>query len=64
MDCNSLRSHIIDSRFYRTGYSTEEARLIFCDRRRLQRWLDVEVALASSQANLGLIPLSAAAELV
>ena len=64
MDCNSLRSHIIDSRFYRTGYSTEEARLIFCDRRRLQRWLDVEVALATSQANLGLIPLSAAEELM
>jgi adenylosuccinate lyase len=64
MDCNSLRSHIIDSRFYRTGYSTEEARLIFCDHRRLQRWLDVEVALATSQANLGLIPLSAAEELL
>jgi adenylosuccinate lyase len=63
MDCKSLRSHIVDSRFYRAGYSTEEARLVFCDLRRLQRWLDVETALATSQANLGIIPLSAAEEL-
>ena len=63
MDCKSLHSHIVDSKFYRAGYSTEEARLIFCDFRRLQRWLDVEVALATSQANLGIIPFSAAEEL-
>jgi len=64
MDCKSLHSHIVDSRFYRAGYSTEEARLIFCDFRRLQRWLDVEVALATSQASLGIIPFSAAEELI
>ena len=64
MDCKSLRSHIVDSRFYRSGYSTEEARLIFCDLRRMQRWLDVEAALATSQASLGIIPLSAADELI
>ena len=61
--CKSLRSHIVDSRFYRSGYSTEESRMIFCDFRRLQRWLDVEIALATSQATLGMIPLSAAEEL-
>jgi adenylosuccinate lyase len=38
--------------------------LIFCDFRRLQRWLDVEVALATSQASLGIIPFSAAEELI
>jgi len=64
MNCKSLRSHIVDSRFYRAGYSTEESRLIFCDLRRLQRWLDVETALATSQASLGMIPLSAAEELM
>jgi len=64
MDCKSLRSHIVDSRFYRGGYSTEESRLIFCDLRRLQRWLDVETTLATSQASLGIIPLSAAEELM
>lgn len=63
MQCKSLRSHIVDSRFYRSGYSTDESRRIFCDFRRLQRWLDVEVALATSQSTLGMIPLSAAEEL-
>ncbi|MHB8810275.1 MAG: class-II fumarase/aspartase family protein [Desulfobulbaceae bacterium] len=62
MTC-SPRSHIIDSRFFSTGYTTEEARQVFCDLRRLQRWLDVEVALASSQAELGTIPEAAAREL-
>lgn len=63
MTCHTARSHIIDSRFYSGGYTTEEARQVFCDQRRLQRWLDVEVALALSQAELGLIPSSAASEL-
>jgi adenylosuccinate lyase len=63
MDCKTLRCHMIDSNFFSDGFSTEEARTIFCDIRRLQRWLDVEVALAISQANLGIIPLSAAEEL-
>jgi adenylosuccinate lyase len=63
MHCQNLQSHIVDSRFFRAGYSTDEARRVFCDFRRLQRWLDVEVALAISQATLGMIPLSAAEEL-
>lgn len=53
-------SHIIDSRFYRDGYSTAETRHIFSDMRRMQRWLDVEVALANCQAELGIIPKKAA----
>ena len=63
MHCTSLHSHIADSRFFRAGYSTEESRQIFCDLARLQRWLDVETTLATSQASLGMIPLSAAEEL-
>ncbi len=63
MTCRSPRSHIVDSRFFSRGYTTDEAREIFCDLRRLQRWLDVEVALAWSQAELGVIPESAAREL-
>jgi len=63
MHCHDLQSHIVDSPFFRAGYSTDEARRVFCDFRRLQRWLDVEVALAISQATLGMIPLSAAEEL-
>jgi adenylosuccinate lyase len=63
MTCLSPRSHIVDSSFYSGGYTTAEARQVFCDLRRLQRWLDVEAALALSQAELGTIPESAAREL-
>lgn len=60
-DCTHERGHIVDSRTHGHGYATEESRRIFCDTCRLQRWLDVEVALAQSQAELGVIPASAAA---
>jgi adenylosuccinate lyase len=63
MTCEALRSHIVDSRFFSGGYATEEARRVFCDLRRLQRWLEVEVALAECQAELGVIPAEAAREL-
>lgn len=63
MTCHAPRSHIVDSRFYSGGYATVEARQVFCDLRRLQRWLDVEAALAMSQAELGAIPAPAAREI-
>ena len=53
-------SHIIDSRFHGAGFSTSTSKSIFSDTHRLQRWLDIEVALAQSQAELGIIPLKAA----
>ncbi len=52
--------HIVDSGFYSSGYTTAEAKKIFCDKYRYQRWLDVEVALAVTQAELGMIPAWAA----
>ena len=60
--CNS-HSHITDSRFFREGYATDEARKVFCDLRRMQRWLDVEVALVQCQAELGIVPATAAQRL-
>lgn len=54
--CNNPRSHITDSLYYSRGYTTAEARAVFCDHRRLQRWLEVEAALAMSQADVGMIP--------
>jgi adenylosuccinate lyase len=63
MSICELKSHITDSQFYRTGYTTDEARWIFCDKYRYQRWLDIEAALASAQAELGMIPESAAQEI-
>ena len=54
--CDHERGHITDSRFYGHGYATDASRRIFCDVCRYQRWLDVEAALALSQAELGLVP--------
>lgn len=61
--CAHERVEIIDSRFFGHGYSTPASRRIFCDVCRMQRWLDVEVALAQSQAEMGLIPREAADEI-
>lgn len=47
------RAHVTDSRFHGHMYATDASRRIFCDVCRLQRWLDVEAALAQSQADLG-----------
>lgn len=55
-DCPHERGHITDSRFYGHLYATDVSRAIFCDVCRYQRWLDVEAALAASQAELGMIP--------
>jgi adenylosuccinate lyase len=55
-ECGHTRGHITDSSFYGDRYSTPASRRIFCDRCRYQRWLDVEAALALSQAELGIIP--------
>ena len=60
MSSCELRSHIVDSQFYSSGYTTEEARRIFCDKYRYQRWLEIEAALALAQADLGMIPERAA----
>ncbi|MHC4636583.1 MAG: class-II fumarase/aspartase family protein [Planctomycetota bacterium] len=59
-----LNSHIVDSQFYSGGYTTEEARRVFCDKYRYQRWLDTEAALALAQADLGIIPDWAAKALI
>ncbi|MEY9892539.1 adenylosuccinate lyase/glutamate dehydrogenase/leucine dehydrogenase [Catenulispora sp. MAP5-51] len=59
-DCGHTRGHITDSRFYGHNYGTESSRRVFCDRCRFQRWLDVEAALALSEADLGIIPKPAA----
>ena len=62
-DCAHERSHIVDSVPHGRGFAVAASRRIFCDRCRLQRWLDVEAALALAQAEVGLIPEAAAAEI-
>ncbi|HEX5983227.1 MAG TPA: adenylosuccinate lyase family protein [Solirubrobacterales bacterium] len=52
----TARGHISDSRFHGHMYATEFSRKVFGDTSRLQRWLDVEAALAASQADVGTLP--------
>jgi adenylosuccinate lyase len=58
-----MPSHITDSIFLKDLYGTDEMRAIFDDQSLLQKWLDVEVALAQAEAELGVIPQAAADEI-
>ncbi len=58
-----MASHILDSQFLKDLYGTPEMRAVFDDMHLLQKWLDVEVALAQAEAKLGIIPEVAAAEI-
>lgn len=61
--CRHERADIVDSRFHGHAYATAASRGVFCDVCRLQRWLDVEAALALTQGEMGLIPQKAADEI-
>lgn len=61
--CRHERGHITDSRFHGDRYATPASRRIFCDVCRVQRWLDVEAALALAEADVGLVPREAAEEI-
>jgi 3-carboxy-cis,cis-muconate cycloisomerase len=52
-----------DSFYFRDRYGSPAMRAIWDDRAMVQRWLDVEAALATTQAELGLVPVSAAREI-
>ena len=54
----------LDSAIFRDIFSTEAMRRVFSDENRIQRYLDIEAALAKVQARLGIIPNDAAAEIV
>jgi adenylosuccinate lyase len=58
-----MASNMIDSLLFRNVFSTKELREIFEDKRIIQNWLDIEVALANTQAELGIIPKEAAEEI-
>ena len=55
-----MPSHFIDYQLFGDQFSTPEIRAVFDERAMLQRWLDVEAALALAQGELGLIPAMAA----
>ncbi|MCJ2067961.1 adenylosuccinate lyase family protein [Methylobacterium sp. J-030] len=54
---------IIDSSIYRAIFGSTAMRATWSDEARIQRYLDVERALAETQAELGIIPAEAAAEI-
>ncbi len=55
--------HPIDFEFNQDVFSTPELRKIFDEKAVVQRWLDFEAALAEVQAENGIIPREAAAEI-
>jgi len=55
-----MSTYVADSALFRDQFGTPEMRAVFDDRMTVQKWLDVEVALARAEAELGLIPLEAA----
>jgi adenylosuccinate lyase len=61
--CQHEHSHIVDSKTHGGGYAGPVSRRIFCSHCRLQRWLDVEAALAQAQADVGIIPRQAALDI-
>ena len=58
-----MPSGVFDSTLLRHLWGTEELRTLFGDENRVQKWYDYEAALALSQAELGIIPQAAAAEI-
>lgn len=58
-----MNSHMIDYIVFQDSWSTEATRRIWSEEQMLQRWLNIEVALAETQAELGLIPAEAAREI-
>jgi len=56
-----MSSHLSDSAIYGHLWTTPELHALFDDRGRTQGWLDVLVALAAAQADVGLLPAEAAA---
>src|SRR5262252_7056828 len=54
----------VSSGIFRDIFSTEPMRRIFADENRIQKYLDVEAALARVQARLGIIPQNACDEIL
>ena len=54
---------IIDSGIYGNLFGAEAMRAVFSERGQVQKWLDVEAALARVQGRLNIIPEAAAAEI-
>lgn len=58
-----MKTHVIDSEIYKDLYGNERIREIFSDKSLLEKWIEVELALAKAQAELGVIPKKAFEEI-
>jgi len=56
-------SHPLDFQLQAGFYATPELLAVFDEKRKMNRWLQVEAALARAQAELGVIPAEAAREI-
>ncbi|HLS85318.1 MAG TPA: 3-carboxy-cis,cis-muconate cycloisomerase, partial [Burkholderiales bacterium] len=54
---------VIDSALFRDAFGTPAMRAVFADRALVQRYVEVEVALARAEARCGVIPAAAAEEI-
>ncbi|EJL85795.1 3-carboxy-cis,cis-muconate cycloisomerase, partial [Herbaspirillum sp. CF444] len=54
-------STVVDSILFRDAFGTATMRTLFSDHALIQRYIDVEVALAKAEARVGVIPAEAAA---
>ena len=59
----AMPTTVFDSFYFKDRFGTPAMRAIWDDRATLQRWLDVEAALAAVEAELGLVPKTAAREI-
>ena len=59
-----MSAYVMDSELFSDQFSTPEMQEIFSDRKVVQRWLDVEAALARAEAEAGIIPAEAADEIL
>jgi 3-carboxy-cis,cis-muconate cycloisomerase len=58
-----MPSSAFDSFYFKDRFGSAAMRAVWDDRATIQRWLDVEAALALTQAGLGLVPKSAARDI-
>lgn len=58
-----MPSHPLDFQLQANYYATPELLAVFDEQRRMNRWLQVEAALALAQGELGIIPAEAANEI-
>jgi adenylosuccinate lyase len=58
-----MASGVFDDALIKHLWSSDELRAVFSDRNRVQKWYDLEAALALEQAGLGIIPRAAAEDI-